>query len=232
MFNCSPGSHRVCITYWHSNQDQPTIAWPPKPCTTASKVLVLNTVSLDSRGLLLTLGRNVVFIRYELGAYQNHNSHWLGDCRVPGLSRTVSELILVHSQDEPTSFTCSLTHIPGLLFHQPSTPALSHLPFYFQHWLTLSHSAHKVSSFLLVHGSLLLQNIPLSLLVPPRLVIPSLFICMTLCSSPHRNTVLYKANHAETLQMNFSCSFSTMLLLSLLKNLYNGEPGKQRVEKL
>ena len=151
---------------------------------------------------------------------------------MPGLSRTVSELISVHSQDEPTSFTCSSTHIPGLLFHQPSTPALSHLPFYFQHWLTLSHPAHKFSSFLLAHGSPLLQNIPLSLPVPPRLVIPSHFICMTLCGSPHRNTLLYKASHAETLQMNFSWSFSTMLLLSSFKNVYNGEPGKQRVEKL
>lgn len=142
---------------------------------------------------------------------------WL---REPGLSHTLPESVRVYSQDEPTSFVCSSAHIPGLLFHQPSTPALSHLPFSFQHWLLVSHSAHLFSSVSLVPGSLLLQNIPLSLPVTPGSGIPPLFICIALQSSSHRNTLLYKSSHAETLHMHFSCPPGANLLLSMFQKNY------------
>ena len=46
---------------------------------------------------------------------------------------------------------------------------------------------------------------------------PSLFAWLYTASSPLRNALLYKVNHVEMLLMNFSCSPSTMLLLSTLK---------------
>lgn len=36
----------------------------------------------------------------------------------------------------------------GVLFRQPNTPELSHLPFYFQRWLRPSHPVDKFFSFL------------------------------------------------------------------------------------
>lgn len=57
---------------------------------------------------------------------------------MPGLSHTVSEWELVHAHAEATSFTCYPHTSQGMLFHQPSTLAFSHLPFCFQRWLTPS----------------------------------------------------------------------------------------------
>lgn len=71
-------------------------------------------------------------------------------------------------------------------------------------------------SFSLVHGSLVLQNVPLPLAVTPGWVIPLLFICMTPYEqlSPQGHTPLQNQSRG-TLQMNSSSSPGTVLLLSI-----------------
>lgn len=93
-------------------------------------------------------GLNVIFIRFEVGAFQ----------RQP-LSRiqTACESLSVHWHAKPISFACSSTRIPG-----HDSPAAKHTSFQPTGlWLPplphtiLSHSGHKVSSFPL------LRNVPL-----------------------------------------------------------------------
>ena len=105
-----------------------------------------------------------------------------------------------HSQDEPTCFTCLSFHTPGLGFHQPSVPALSRVPFYFQHWLMLPILLIGAFPLLSARFSTPSKH-PASLasLLQGQSFHPSLFAWLYIAISPLRNALLYKVNHVEML---------------------------------